>query len=404
MEERKKGKKISLGADICIVLLAFNLLMPVSNARNTLNSGMTQFAYVMLLITVCFLVFCQNRVGRNVIKINMVQLSCNVIYILILLIASLITRMFNPGLEFRTGELLRYLVLFFLLNFNPKKIGHPIFFKAVYTLVSFIIIFVGFFEAIGISFINEFLRTYYVNHYAHVYTVMIQANKTVTFFATHSIAAFIYLFMFLGWDFYSKTRKSMLSIICRIGFFILIVLCKSVSSVFCCGILAIYYLIKFKERITKKFLLFICVVMIVGFCWIIRNFSVIESILQSEGNGILGRYIGGASKLGESLKYIFSFGIPSGLYNLDGLEYTDSGYVVYALRGGFGFLIVLYYMLYKLLKRVTANKNIYRTFFFCILLFDAGYTILISQRFVAAFLLTLYFVSVFCSNTNNEVQ
>lgn len=397
MEEIKPNTRASITTDIGVILIAVNLLIPVSSVRNTINSEMSLFASIFLLFIVCYLNFCRK------VKLNKTQLYYDMAYIFLLAVFSGLTVMSNPGLKFKSGELLKYLILFLLLNLQPLKKGHPQFVIRVYTLISFLIIGVGFFEAVGNETINEFLRTHYVNHYAHIYTIMIQTNKTVTFFATHSIAAYVYLILFMGWEFYSVTYKSKISLICRMGLFIVIVLCKSVSSVLCCGIVVAYYLIKYRAQLSKKTLLVFATLLFAGSIWIIDNFSIIEALLQSEGNGILGRYFGGSSNLSESIKYIFSFGLPTGFYNLDNLRYNDSGYVVYLLRGGIGILIVLDIMLYNLLKRVCVNRIIYRTMFICILLFDVGYAVLISQRFVAALLLVLYFISTCCLASNCEV-
>lgn len=392
MALRRNSDKASILIDIGIILIAINLFMPVSNAPNTINPSMMLFASIVL----CVITFYLNILGMPR-KYEKRELYLNIMYVALLLGFSFIFASINPGLEFKWGELFRYITLLLLLNLNIHLIGHKKFAFIVYAIASFLIIIVGVLEAINYEGINEFLRTYYVNHYPHIYTSMILSNKTVTFFATHSISCYVYLFLFMGWEFYSIKNKSKLSWICRIGLLLMIILCKSISAILCLTIVIIYYLIKYRKRLSKNYMIVFGIFFVVGLVLLITNSTTILTILNSRENGILGRYFGGTALLSNSIKYIFSFGVPTGFYNLDSLSYTDSGYVVYMLRGGIGILIIIDIMVYKLFKRVFNNTAICKTLYFCILMFDFGYPILISQRFAATFLLVSFFIITCCS-------
>ncbi len=387
---RKNNSKQSFLTDIGLVFIILSLLIPVSNVKNSMNIEMEFFAYIVLLFTVVYLI-----ISRGNINIDKKNLLYSIIYVMLFAVFSFLTMLFNPELKFKSVEMLRFTLLLLVLNMQKPTSGHFRYIIILYSVVSALIIIVGLGEFCGNEIINDFLSTYYVNHYAHIYIVMIQLNKTVTFFATHSIAAYIYSFLFMGWEFYSNYYKSKISLFFRIALFLLIILCKSTSSILCCALILSYYFIKNRKNIKKnKYDLISWIfLLIIGVICIMKNYDIVNNILQSEANGILGRYYGGDALLKESIKNIFSFNIPTGFYNLSNLIYTDSAYVVYMLRGGVLLLIVIYLMLLRLLKRVCDDKIICKTLFVFILFFDMGYPVLISQRFVSAFLLVLYFIS-----------
>lgn len=372
---------------IAFMFFGLAILIPVSNVRNTLNNTMSVFAYIFLLIVLFAFIILLNK-----FVYNRSDMFLNLFLVFLPTFFTILTYIIYPGLDLKTGDIMKFLILFLFINIPKFSIKQNRFFDIFYLIVSIVIIGVGFISVMKVDWMNEILRTYYVNHYPHVYTAMIQANKPVTFFATHSIAVFCYYLFFMGWEFSNVRQHKWVRYTCQFGFFSLIVVCRSMSSVLCVGLILMYYIYKFRGRISKKNIMFIMLFIILACIVGIGNFGTIIDILTSKENGILGRYFGGKSALSQSIDYIMTFGTPSGFYNIPDLFYADSGYVVYILRGSLLFVILIACALYRVLKRLVENPILRIMLFIGILLFEVGYPVMISQRFVATLLFVLLFV------------
>ena len=159
-------------------------------------------------------------------------------------------------------------------------------------------------------------------------------------------------------------------------------------------------------RSNKKALLFILFFCLISFYFVLSKDSILFDIIDnfnlfdiygSEGNGLTGRYSEN-SVLQPTIDYIIENPFsPIGLSYSDKLYYTDSGFILYTLRGSFLMPIVIYIGTFFFFLRNIANRKTAYFLFFSILIFEIGYPILINIRM-------LYFLPIIVILVNHLDQ
>lgn len=385
------GKKVELYRmsklykNLTPILIILVWLMPVSNVLNTLNESMARNCYILNLILLAF-VFCAES------KINIKQMGISVGILIVLAVCTILTVLFGTGTSTVSyGYLHNYVPFCILINLRPLKLSKSEILDFLLVLSSILIIMIGILTVVGNPIVEMLLKKYYINHYAHVYTVMWEGRKTVTFFATHSISCYIYYLMWWMLDYRLSMKKDMLSKVLIMGMLFCIVMCLSTSAVFClCIIIGVYYLRWAKKTTAKNItrsLVLICVIIVA----IIANYDTISVILSSNVNGLNGRF-GQSGSLVSSLKYAVMALIPIGLCDISGLWLTDGGYFINFIRGGIPLIVLYYYGLYLFLKRNIRDKRKRLELFVGLMLFEVGYQFTMYMRFfMIMLLLVLYF-------------
>lgn len=367
------------------ILIVLVWLMPVSNVLNTLNEDMVRNCYIFNLILLVIAFFYES-------KISIKQTSISIGILLVLAICTILTVLFGTRSSIVSyGYLYNYLPFCILISLHPLKLSKSKILDFLLILSSILIIITGILTVIGNPIVEMLLKKYYINHYAHVYTVMWEGRKTVTFFATHSIACYIYYLIWWMLDYRLSIKKDILSKILIVGILFCIAMCRSTSAVFClCIIIGIYYLRWAKKATAKNIirsLILFCIIIIA----IIANYDIIFAILSSNVNGLNGRF-GQSGNLIASLKYAVTAVIPIGLCDISGLWLTDGGYFINFIRGGIPLLVLYYFGLYLFLKRNIIHKGKRLELFTGLMLFEVGYQFTMCMRFFMIMLfLILYY-------------
>ena len=271
-------------------------------------------------------------------------------------------------------------------------------------ITSFLFVILGIGVIFQIKLITDFIVSWYSAGYEDLVTRMMSVLKPVGTFATHSVAAlFCFLFFYLNTLIYKKTKHS-LYIILASFFLIFLFFIRSNTSLLYMGIAFLLLLNLFRSN--KKALLFILFFCLISFYFVLSKDSILFDIIDnfnlfdiygSEGNGLTGRYSEN-SVLQPTIDYIIENPFsPIGLSYSDKLYYTDSGFILYTLRGSFLMPIVIYIGTFFFFLRNIANRKTAYFLFFSILIFEIGYPILINIRM-------LYFLPIIVILVNHLDQ
>lgn len=376
----------SLFNALMAVLIVIVWLMPVSNHLNTLNDSMSRNCYILNIIVLLIIFFYEN-------KLNKISLLISTGVIVLLLTFSLIFHAQHPDISsLAWGYLYSYVPFCILINIKIVKLGQLGIWDRLLDFICILLIAVGILIVVGNALTELILRTYYVNHYAYVYTMMfLNSRKTVTFFATHSIACYLYFLIWWMLEYRNSYKYSIKNVIFMFGMFFDIVMCLSVSAVMCSLIIATYYYIKWVKSTKKKNIVLSVFLLMAVAIGALMNIGRIQSILSSNVNGLNGRF-GQEGNLWATLDFALNNVVPFGICDVDGLWPTDGGFFIQFIRGGI-LLILLYYLgLYKFLENNIMNRSKRNFLFISLLLFEVGYQFTISLRF---FMIAL-FLACFC--------
>lgn len=371
---------------ICLpIIMMIVWLIPVSNQFNTLNDKMVRNSYLLNLGVLLIVFFYEGYLYKK-------QLFISVCILLILLISTIMYYELNRNTaRISYGYLLNYIPFCVLINIKINKLNKSKILDYLFVMICFLLIVVGILTVFENTFIEKLLKTNYIIHYAHIYTVMWNSHKTVTFFATHSIAAYLYFMLWWLVDYRSQIKKGKINYILMAGILFNIIMCKSVSSVMCIGLIVIYYYVKWTKKATKKNIIKSFALIFAGVIGGIVNINTIIQILGSDKNGLLGRY-GSTGNLKETLHYALTNIIPLGINDVDGFWLTDGGYYIHFIRGGIFMVILFYIGLYKFIKMNINDRGRADFLFLCFLLFEIGYQFTMSMRF---FMIMLFSVTYY---------
>ncbi len=368
-----------------IIIIMICWLMPVSREFNTLNDSMLRNSYIVTILILFF-----EFIYENKFDLKQVRVSASIIGILFICTTlTLIISTDTPTISF--GYLLNYLPFCILINIKPEKLSKEKFLDKCFIIVCFIIIGCGILTVLNNSVLERFLKTYYIIHYPHIYNIMWKSHKTVTFFGTHSIACYIYFILWWLVDYRRTVKKGIINYILIAGLLFNIIMCQSVSSVLCIGIIFSYYYVSLIRKGTKKTVLVSMGLFILFLVILFYSRGKISSILNSSQNGILGRY-GSDGNLKYTLMYAIKNFIPLGICDIKGLWLTDGGFFIYFIRGGLVMMFLMYYGLYNFLTNNIPDRKRRLFLFFSLLLFEVGYQFIITLRF---YLIMLYAVAYY---------
>lgn len=333
-------------------------------------------------------------------KIERLTLSCFVFVNISLIIFTITSSLYELSL----GIYLNFLILSLLFLCDLRGVIVSSIIRYVFIVSSILLIILGLGVILQSETITDFIINWYSASYEDLLPRMIAVLKPVGTFATHSVAAlFSFLFFYLNTVAYKKTKSNIYLILA--GFFLIFLFfIRSNTSLLYMGISIIIFLNLLRNN--KKASLLILAFGGISLYFIlssnnflnqiIGNFNLLD-IYGSEGNGISGRYSEN-SVLQPTIDYIMENPFsPIGLSYSDKLYYTDSGFILYMLRGSFLMPIVIYIGTFFFFLRNIANRKTAYLLFFSILIFEIGYPILINIRM-------LYFLPIIVILVNHLDQ
>lgn len=386
-------KAVSTIIPIFIVLI---WLMPVSNTFNTLNDSMMRNCYLASLAMLVLVWFYE-------CKFYAIQIGISAILMFLLIASTFVNMNINAGIsKVSHGYLMNYLPFCILLNIKCTKLSRSKIIDKLFIMVCIVLIVVGILTIISNPTIENILKTYYTIHYPHLYNVMWASHKTVTFFGTHSIAAYIYFILWWLVDYRRQVKPGMLNYVLMLGILMDIAMCLSVSAVLCLGIIFSYYFVGWLKSASKSAIIRSFILLIVFMVGVILNIETIITILSSSQNGLLGRF-GSTGNLNSTLSFAIKNVFPIGICDIEGLWLTDGGYFINFIRGGVIFVVLFYVGLYRFINKNIQVKSRAVLLFFALILFEVGYQFTTCMRFFMTMLFAIIYFSYLFEQSQRNV-
>lgn len=316
------------------------------------------------------------------------QLSGNNILIFILINFCLIAFTFSSEFSQKSyGVYPNFLFLSLLFLLDLRQIELKLIIKKAFLIASFSIIILGIGVVFKIKPITNLIINFYSASYDDLVPRMVFFLKPVATFGTHSVGG-IFLFLFFYLNFISfKVFKKRIYLINSIIFLLLLVFIRS-NTAFFYLVIALALIIPSLKKVKIKFVVII-VLSLIGFLILILQYIDlsaldkildVESTLTSDSNGLKGRF-SNESPLMPTINYILEHPFsPIGLSYSKALYYTDSGFILYVLRGSVVLMAMIYLGFIRTVSFNIKNKKIGYFLLFSLLIFEIGYPILINFR------------------------
>ncbi len=300
-----------------------------------------------------------------------------------------------------------YLLYSLILLVDVQKIGFSRYLKPSLLIVSFFQIVLGAGLLIKDFTIEDFVLNNYSYGYPSLVPYMLQQLKPVTTFATHSVAAFFFFILFVL-NFYTyKQNNKFIYLFFSVCFVILLLFTRSNTAYLYIFISLLFLLIHMSKSPISLFwfLTIAAVIVIYGY---IEYFDIINVLISydlsetigSQGSGVLGRYsASSANYLAPTIQFIKDNPLtPIGLSYSDNIFFTDSGPIIYFIRGSIFLVLAMYLGLYFYFRNNLINKRIGLFLFLVFILFESGMPNLVYTRS----LYLLVFVSVYFNYLSNN--
>lgn len=370
---------------ITSLLLFFGLFFP-SSSSGTVSTFLLLINMIVLLTLLTVMIVRK----RSTTPIGIASfLGINALLI--------ISTIFSPFSEIRSGSYILYFALSIIMLLNVKGIRVSSKVDSLFTLVNAVLISVG----LLIISNNEVIKTFVIDNYSAAYKDLVKNmmvfNKPVLTFGTHSLAGFfVFLLFYVCFERY-KVTKERLYLVYSLAYALMLFFIGSVTSFLFLGIVSIMLIAYFSSHKKKKFLFtsLIIIVLLVYFSNEITSFSdVLTDKFSSTGNGIIGRY-SSTGNLQKNFTYLSeNYFRPVGFGYSPDIMYVDSGYVEYLTRGTILLVALIFLGLYNFLKQNLINVNHRKLLFLSIIFFEIGFSVLTYYR-------TLYILPFFVIYLNH---
>lgn len=354
-------------------LLFVGLFFPISHQGILLASRYFMMAFLTIISYISFIKLTrQNLFFFLIINVSLVVFTIS---------ASLWFK------EYSFGIYPNFFLLSVLLLLNYKDLGDLKYILYVQLIATWLIISLGIGIIIGNTTITQFLINNYSSGYEDLLPNMLDARKPVATFGTHSVASFFLFFLFfLNVKTYQANGK-LVYFFTSIVTLLLLVFIRSNTALAYSVIAFIYMFATFRKRKASLFIFSGIIILLVLYVGVFDR-SILDvfvqydvlKILTSNDNGLSGRYSGN-SVLAPTIDYItHNPFVPLGLAFSDKLYYTDSGIILYMLRGSVILASAIYVGFYCFLKNNLLNKKQFKFIFLFFIIFEIGYAILIDYR------------------------
>jgi len=365
--------KVAKRQYIVYALLVIGFFFPVSQHGLIMQSRYFIIFFLLLIANAFFI----KITSRNLIFF----LSINISLIVFTIAASL---WFN---EYSFGIYPNFFTLSTLLILNYTDLTGIKYIYNVQLIATWLTIVLGIGIIIGNTAISNFLINNYSSAYDDLLPNMLAARKPVATFGTHSVASFLLFFLFFMNIKTYKVRPNLIYLVTSIVLLLLLIFVRSNTALAYSGI---SFILLFRTFAKKRSALFLGLGIVVAiFLYVsVINPSILDvfkeydvlKILTSNDNGLAGRYSGN-SVLAPTIDYITHNPlVPLGLAYSDKLYYTDSGLILYMLRGSVILVSAIYLGFYSFLRSNLLNKR-NAIYVFCLfMIFEIGYPVLIDPR------------------------
>ena len=352
---------------LAILLFLLGLYLPTSFHYQIHGNVAGMYGVILCLILLVWIL-----IQRNVPKsIFFTVLAINIV----LLISTALT----PFSQYTFGALVPFVgfSLLFCLKLKELTFGKRVF--KLFMVINALNILLGILIVFDNSFVNEVFLKNYAAYYENLLPNMLYDNKPVLFFSSHSRAAFhLFLFFFMTYVAYKHTKNRVYLLFSFCYIFLIFHLGSNTSYMF----LAISVLILGSYLIKYKFKGILFSAILLSLAGLFNLQKIIGSLqdmrlqfsntLFSQRNGFLGRYSENG-QLAENIRFMKgNLFRPVGLGYSDDLFFSDSGMILYTLRGTIILTLLIYFGLYTFLKRNLKHKYHVLILFLAIFLMDLG--------------------------------
>lgn len=360
-------------------LFLFGVLFP-SSIASTVSGFYELLLNIPILFILSYMVIRQR-------KYNIIQLLFSFV-----IVSSLILFTITSSLSFGAispGAFLPYLIfsLLILVDFSQFDFQTTWLRHALRFISLFLIVF-GFGTLTRNDAMNNFLIAHYSTGYEKLVPTMLGDLKPVGPAGSHSVAGFFFfIFFLLNFYTYKSTQKLSYLIISSLLLMLLAFL-RSNTAYLYVAISFLLITINLAKSPSKLFIFLSIFSIFVGYVYYMYK-DLIDLLIEQnlffvatrEGSGFAGRYSKG-NYLEVTINYIkdhpFS---PIGMSYSKDLFLTDSGIIIYFLRGSVFLLLSMYLGFYGFLKN---NLNMISRWivpvFIIFFLFEIGYPNLINSR------------------------
>ncbi|MGV6945613.1 hypothetical protein [Sphingobacterium kyonggiense] len=349
------------------------VLAPTSSGGALPDLNQIIISWLILLVTIFIGViwFSNINVSQLVLVLNLLGL---------LMIFTIISNNSDPNARFsiaRVAPILSFLILSFVtikgrVSFKMVKSMIHIF-MGIFLIWNFLII-------IDSPLIKEFTISNYTQLYEEATSNMFIKKRPIMSFGIYTFASFFYfLFFLICRKLFVATNKK---IFLYYQIFLLIANILLVSNTaFVFSFLMAFFVYK---GLKTNFLKFLLVLILTGFVfYVFSNLELSNYYLESfnsDKNGFKGRYTESGT-LETNLEYLNNFFF-IGFNIVDGLTYSDSGYLVYYTMGSLILVLGMYISLYLMFK-----KNIPKDFYLILiptLIFELALPVITYYKFMYA--------------------
>lgn len=365
--------KNKINAFIIILLLLIGFFFPTS--IGSVLSMKLSLIFVFITITLLFILLIINKTNKYNL---LIALSINII----LLLSTLIHALFIDNLaRISWGSYLPFLCLSLLYPLSFLQIKYFPLFKNLFVLINLLNIIIGILIIYDFDSVKDFFIANYSMGYSQLVINMFAFDKPVNMFGSHAIASnMFFILFFVSFQTYIHTKNKFILVLAVADLFLIANL-KSVSAylLLSIGIVQIFLHLRKKYKFFKVISI-PAAIFAVAF-YIYNPIDKVQSVFSSQHNGFLGRY-SNDGVFADTIGYITHNLFPIGLWYSDDLFFTDSGYIVYFLKGSIFMVTAVYLGLFLLIRHNIKNKSIAYTLFGMICLFELGYTNLTYTRMI----------------------
>ena len=379
------------------ILLIITMLFPSSiNGNQSAQLVMIQFMLAMSLIIVFFLSFC---------RISKFSLLCSFVILSLYLLFTLS----SEYTDYAIGHALAVLPILILTTLRIKSsLGIKPLIRVYYliTLVVFILAYSHFYSPL----LSDLMLKFYAGGYDGLASNFKERLIPVSIFVSHSYAAFFYFtILFVSWFLFSNGVNRLLNLLIVVLSLISTFLLLSGSGYF----FVLYsFIFMFSTLILKKSKNYLFLTMKVVFSFLVLFLillygvqiipDLVERIIGDSGNGLLSRYVDGVLK--ENVNYIANNPVVGlGFSFSDNYYYTDSDYIVMALRLGLIGSLLFFLTIFLFLNFNLNITLIFKLFFvFSIFIFMVSMPLSLYQRAVPFFIFFILFFRSFNDKLNSR--
>lgn len=347
-----------------ILILSFILFayFPTSIEGEMPSTNRIIFDWLMVMLLLCsYFIFLGNK-----INLNMIYAAC---IVFTLLLCSLVTLHMDNSSRLSAARFVPIFSLCLLLciQFSVKlnlKIFLTIMDFFIPTLIIWnLLILIG----DGSSPIHDFTIKHYTQLYETATRDAVALHKPIFTFSINTFASFFYCIIFyLSYQTYQSLRIFRFRVYCYLLCVINLLLFSNTSLFF--SIIMLYYLLKTNKSLFFLIMHLLLICAAITYLAYDHSEMIVKyvSAFSSKHNGFLGRYFGDYASQASNLQYINSFYF-IGFTIIDNtkLSYTDSGYILYYLMGGFITVLLIYIALYNFFKANLSGED----FWFLLVIF-----------------------------------